>query len=143
MTTGLMIYNSFLDKVNDGTIDLDTVTFKAMLLSSAYTRSQTHDYRNDLTGEVSGTGYTAGGQVVTATRVRVGNTRSLTFSPAVWDATGGSLTARQAVIYVARGGAASADEVACCVYADADLTATNDTWTMPAQVINETNQSAA
>jgi len=38
----------------------------AMLLTSTYTPNlDTHDFENDLTNEVSGTGYTAGGKLLT------------------------------------------------------------------------------
>ena len=44
-------------------IDLLDDTIKVLLTTSAYTPNQdTHDYHNDVTNEVSGTGYTAGGQ---------------------------------------------------------------------------------
>jgi hypothetical protein len=57
-----LIYNSFVDDMARGAIDADTDTFKVMLVSSAYSPNKdTHDKRDDVTNEVSGTGYTAGG----------------------------------------------------------------------------------
>lgn len=52
--------NAFL-KVFNKEMDWDTDTFKLMLTTSAYTPAQAHDYKNDVTNEVTGTGYTAGG----------------------------------------------------------------------------------
>lgn len=43
-------------------VDLLDDTIKVMLTTSSYTPDQdTHDYKDDVTNEVSGTGYTAGG----------------------------------------------------------------------------------
>ena len=43
-------------------VDLDTDTLKVMLCTSTYTPNQdTHQYKSDVTNEVSGTGYTATG----------------------------------------------------------------------------------
>lgn len=43
-------------------IDFDSDTIKMLLTTSAYTPDfDAHDYRDDVTNEVSGTGYTAGG----------------------------------------------------------------------------------
>lgn len=43
-------------------VDWDTDTIKALITTSAYTPDPlTHDYLNDVTNEVTGTGYTAGG----------------------------------------------------------------------------------
>src|SRR5690348_1638843 len=43
-------------------VDLLDDSIKVMLCTSSYTPDQdAHDYKNDVTNEVSGTGYTAGG----------------------------------------------------------------------------------
>jgi hypothetical protein len=44
-----------------GTVDWDSDTLKMALLTSSYTFSEAHDFFDDLTNEVTGTGYTAGG----------------------------------------------------------------------------------
>lgn len=50
--------------------DLDSDALKAMLLTSAYTPNlDTHRYKSDLTNEVVGTGYTAGGVTLTSVTV--------------------------------------------------------------------------
>lgn len=46
-------------------IDLDSDTIKAMICTSSYTPSQSHDYKDDITNEIVGTGYTAGGVTLT------------------------------------------------------------------------------
>ena len=61
-----VIYHSALRDLFTGAIDADTDTFRAMLVTSAYTPNKdTHHKRNDVTGEVTGDGYTAGGAVAT------------------------------------------------------------------------------
>lgn len=42
-------------------IDFDADTFKIMATTSAYTPNKAHRYKSDITNEVSGTNYTAGG----------------------------------------------------------------------------------
>ena len=62
-----VIYNSFKRDIMNGSIDLDTDTIKVMLVTSTYTPNQdTHTKRSDVTNEVSGTGYTAGGATLGA-----------------------------------------------------------------------------
>lgn len=60
-------YNLFLKNQNDGSavIDFNTDTIKVAVASSTYTPSPTtHDFFNDVTNEVTGTGYTAGGAAI-------------------------------------------------------------------------------
>jgi len=146
MAATMIIYNSFIDKVARGQIDLDAgLTVKAMLLTASYTPAQAHDFRDDLTSEVTGTGYSAGGTVVSVTVTTVGasNLTRLTLGQAIWNAAGGALTGRKVAYYVSRGGSASADELICVVSETADVTATNANWTADTQVIEFVNQNAA
>ena len=53
-------YNSGARDVADRTIDLQNDTIKVMLVTSSYTPNKDHDFADDLTGELSGTGYTGG-----------------------------------------------------------------------------------
>jgi len=63
-----LIYNSFFEDLARGAIDLDTDTIRVMLVTSSYTENKdTHTKRSDVTNEITGTGYTAGG--VTAAQV--------------------------------------------------------------------------
>jgi hypothetical protein len=95
-----------------GQIDFDTDPFKAMLTTNAYSENKaTHAFRSDVTNEVTGTGYTAGGNTVTVTvNLDTANNRlDITLGGSTWPSS--TITARKAVYYKARGGAASADEV--------------------------------
>lgn len=127
-----VFYNSAKKKLLDGSIDLDTDTFKAMLVTASYTPDQdAHDFRDDVTNEVSGTGYSAGGATLGSVTLAQDNTNNR----AVFDAAdtawaSSTITARGAVIYKSRGGASSADELLCYIDFGADKTSTNGTFTI-------------
>lgn len=101
----------------NGTLDWDTATasdYKFMLLGAGYTPDQdAHDFRDDLgANEIAGTNYPAGGFSLanrTATTDAASNETRLDADDVVQAA----LTAawRYGVVYRARGGAASADEL--------------------------------
>lgn len=68
----LKVMEMFSQHIGDGTHDLDTDTIKLMLVSDTYATVDATDatpLSTDYT-EVSGTGYTAGGNDITATFVR-------------------------------------------------------------------------
>lgn len=100
-----VIYNSFKAKIMDGSIDLDTDTIKVALVTSTYTPNQdTHDFFDDITNEVVGTGYTAGGATLASKTV----TADTTDNEGVFDAADvtwstSTITARGAVIYKSTG----------------------------------------
>lgn len=127
-----LVYNSFMFDLAAGNIDLNTDTFKIMLVTSTYTpNADTHNRRDDITNEVSGAGYTAGG----ATLASVTLTQDDANDRAVWDAADPSwaastITARGAVIYKSRGGLASADELVCYKDFGSDIVSTNGTFTV-------------
>lgn len=96
-----VIFNSFKRDIMNGSIDLDTDTIKGMLVTSSYTPNQdTHDNIDDVTNEVTGTGYTAGGQAFANKAVTVDNTDNEGVFDAdnlVW--TTSTITARGLVVY--------------------------------------------
>lgn len=120
------IFNSFKRDIANGSINLGTDTIKLMLVGSGYTPNiDTHTKRSDVTSEVSGAGYTSGG-VALANKTVTMNTTSdkgvfdaddVTFSTA-------TITARGAVLYKARGGASSADELIAYLDFGSDITST-------------------
>jgi len=103
----MAIYNTFKKLIMDAGIDLDTGgdTIKVALCTSTYTPNiDTHDYFDDITNEVVGTGYTAGG----ATLANQATTVDTTDDEGVFDAddvawTTSTLTARYAIIYKSTG----------------------------------------
>ena len=70
------VYNQFkLKQFNGDAIDLDNDTIKVAIATSAYTVSQANDFFNDITNEVSGTNYTAGGTAISGVTLALdGNT---------------------------------------------------------------------
>lgn len=125
-----VIYNSFKRDIMNGALDLDTDTIKVMLVTSAYTPDQdAHTKRSDITNEVSGTGYSAGGSALANKAVTADNTDN----EGVFDAddlswASATITARGAVLYKARGGAASADELLCYIDFGSDIASTGGTF---------------
>ncbi len=84
-----------------------TQTIKVALTTSTYTPNQaTHDYFDDITNEITGTGYTAGGATLGTKTMTVATTVS-TFDAADTSWTTSTLTARYAIIYYASGTAAT------------------------------------
>lgn len=119
MATVMNLYDNFRKKQvsGSGAVDLTTLTVKLMLVTGSYTPNQnTHDFRDDLGAtEVSGTGYTAGGNVISTITASLDGSGNVVIDgndPATWaQNAGGFSTARRAILYVARGGASSADEL--------------------------------
>jgi len=135
-----LIYNSAVDDMAKGAIDFDTDTFKVMLVTSSYTPNKdTHDKRDDVTNEVSGTGYTAGGvtSACTVTKNTANDRVTLSFAAVNWASS--TITARGAVIYKSRGGASSADELVCYVDFGADVSSSSATFSLGSSVITLQN----
>lgn len=127
-----LIFNSAVRDIATGALDFDTDTYKAMLVTSGYSPNKdTHDKRDDVTNEVSGTGYTAGGTSVTATVGSIDTTNDrvdVTFSNPSWATA--TITARALVIYKSRGGASSADELVAYVDFGGDVSSTGGTFSV-------------
>jgi hypothetical protein len=107
-----LLYTSALEDDAKGAIDWDTDTFKGMLVTATYAPNKgTHMKRSDVTDEVTGTGYTAGGTTVTVTVTKSTSPHQLvlTFGAVSWASS--TISARGLVIYKSRGGASSADEL--------------------------------
>lgn len=134
-------YNSMLRDEATGAIDFDTDSFKVMLVTSAYVENKdTHTKRSDITNEVVGTGYTAGGTAITATvsAVDTANDRvDITFGAVSWTAS--TITARKAIIYKSRGGVATADELICVNDFGADFTSTGAAFNIAATIVRKSN----
>lgn len=126
-----VIYNSFKAKIMDGSIDLDTDTIKVALVTSSYTPDQdAHDFFDDITNEVVGTGYTAGGASLANKAVTADNTDN----EGVFDAddvawTTSTITARGAVIYKSTGTAGTSPLI-CYLDFGADKVSTAGTFTI-------------
>lgn len=135
-----LIYNSCLDDMARGAIDFDTDTFKVMLVTSSYTPNKdTHDRRDDVTNEVTGTGYTAGGvtSACTVTKDTANDKVTLSFAAVSWASS--TITARAAVIYKSRGGAAGSDELVAYNDFGSNVSSTGATFSIAASTITLQN----
>lgn len=99
------LYGSIYAKMANKEIDLDTDTVKVALVTSAYTFDQdAHDYFNDITNEVTGSGYTAGGATLASKTVGyTAGTNTFKFDAADVTWATSTITARGAVVYVSTG----------------------------------------
>ena len=106
----------------NGTFDLDTDTFKiALFLSTSNIGAASTTYAGVTNEHANANGYTTGGNAVTGS---LSGTTTVTFDttdPTAWTASGGSITARFAVLYEVSG-----NVLAYCLLdsTPADVTAT-------------------
>lgn len=124
------IFDYAKEVMSDGTLDMDDAgagVFKCALIGSGYTADQTDtDFSADIQGnEIAGSyGYTTGGAALTnVTWANTSGTTKWDADDVVWSASGGSITARFAVIYHV-----SSDIPICLCVLDntpADVTATD------------------
>jgi len=108
--------------------DWDTDTIKCALCTSSYTPQNTHTFFNNITNEVSGTGYTAGGVTLgSATGTVVSSTVQLDANDATWSSS--TITARYAIVYKSTGTASTSPLIG---YVDfgADVSTTSGTFTI-------------
>lgn len=109
------IYNNFKELLLKGAnIDFESDTIKVALVTSSYTPDfDAHDFFDDITNEVTGTGYTAGGATLASKTV----TQDDTDNEGVFDAADvtwstSTITARGAVIYKSTGTASTSPLIA-------------------------------
>ena len=132
-----LIYNKFLDYLADADISDDT--FKVALVTSSYTPDKdTHEHFDDVTNEVSGTGYTAGGETVTGTLTldTANDKLTLEFASTSW--TSATITARGAVYYSSTGTASTSTLIAFNDFGS-DVAVTSGTLALAASTITLQN----
>lgn len=126
-----VIYNSFKKKIMDGSIDLDTDTIKVALVTSSYTPDQdAHDFFDDVTNEVSGTGYSAGGATLAnkaVTQDNTGNKGVFDADDVTWSTS--TITARGAVLYKSTG-TASTSALICYIDFGSDKSSAGGNFTI-------------
>jgi len=107
-----VIYNAFkyrqLGDTSITPINLKTDTIKIALVTSSYTPNiDSHDFFDDVTNEVVGTGYTAGGNTLTVTTSQDNTDNEGVFDAADTSWSTSTITARGAVIYKSTGTAST------------------------------------
>lgn len=135
-----IIYNSALDDAVRGNVDFDSDTFKALLVTSSYAPDKdTHTKRSDITNEVVGTNYSAGGAAatVTVTKDTANDRIDISLGAVSWSTA--TITAAAAVYYKSRGGLASADELVAYIDFGGNVTSTNGTFSLTASTLRIQN----
>lgn len=134
------VYNSCLDDEARGSVNFASDDFYVLLCTSAYVPSKDgHTKRSDIAGEVTGAGYTAGGQSIGVVVVKdlVHDRINIGLGSAAWaDAT---ITARYAVYYKRRGGAAWFDELLAVIDFEGDVVSTNGSFSLTESTIRVQN----
>ena len=127
------LYGNFLAKALNKEVDWDSDTIKVLLATSSYTPNQdTHDYLDDVsTYEVSGTGYTTGGNTLASKTVTYDGTNNVVILDAAdvtWSSS--TITARYAVVYDDSGASAGAKALIGYVDFGSDQSSTNGNFTI-------------
>jgi hypothetical protein len=101
MAVTAKLYGLALKSLAQGKMVLDADTLKVMLCTSSYTPNQdTHQFKSDVTNEITGTGYTAGGATLSSVTLSYNSgTNTLTLDAADTSWPTSTITARYAVIY--------------------------------------------
>lgn len=126
-----IIYNSYKGDALDGAVDLANDTIKMALVTSTYTPDiDADEFFDDITNEVVGTGYVAGGGTLTGTTVTVDDTND----KGVFDAADetwatSTITARGAVVYKDTG-VSSTSPLICYLDFTEDKTSTGGDFTV-------------
>ena len=101
MTITATPYGKFLMNLGSGQFNLGSDAIKIMLTTAAYVPNiDTHEFKSDVTNEITGTGYTAGGASLTGVTWTYDATNKrgvLGASAVVW--TAATFTLRYAVIF--------------------------------------------
>lgn len=95
-----VVSNALTEYLGDGTIDLDTHTFKLALVSDSYTPDADDTVWADISSNElgSGNGYTTGGETLTSvTWTRSGSTTTFDADNVSW--TSATFTARYGILY--------------------------------------------
>lgn len=127
-----MFYGGFIRSAFNKEIDLDSDTLKLMLCSSAYVPDvDTHRYKNHITNEVTGPGYTAGGATLGTVTVNYdtsGNIVSFTAPAVTWPAS--TITARYGILYDATPATDATRPLILCVDFGGNISSTAATFTV-------------
>ena len=113
-------------------IDYDTDVIKCMLTTVTYVPAQdTDDYKDNVTNEVTGTGYTATGETLTSKTVTYTagtNKHTLDAADTLW--TGSTITARIAVVYDSSPATDATRPLICYQDFGADVSTSGGTFTI-------------
>ena len=125
-----LIYASFKEGLGKGHFDLATDTLRCALLASSYVPSAGHAALADVaTNEAAGAGYAAGGQTLSGVAwTLAGTSAALAAADPSW--TEASITARYALIYVAKTVGGRTNPLVCLLDFGADRGVVGGTFTV-------------
>lgn len=127
MTIAINFYDSFLELLGDGSLDMDGDTFKIILLDQNFTFDGSDTDYSDVSGDELSTanGYTNGGQALSnVSWSQTGGVVTFDFDDVTWSASGGAITAYHAVIY---DDTSTNDKLICAIDFDGEQSAGNGT----------------
>lgn len=126
------IYGLFFTALANKEHDLDTDTLKCMLTTATYVPDQdVHNYKDDVTNEVTGTGYTAGGATLASKTITYTTaTNKWVFDCADPSWASSTITARCAVFYNDSPASDATKGLICYQLSDGDISTTNGTFTV-------------
>jgi hypothetical protein len=113
--SSITVPHATINAIINETLNLSAGNFWAMLLGTGYTPSPSHSFRSDLSAEVTGTGYTAGGVAAPLTITRNDALDEIIVRAEQIILTGCTVSPRYVAIYQKLGGAATADRVVMIV----------------------------
>lgn len=124
---GLTLEKMFIDTASQS---MEAETHKGLLVDDTYTPNfDTHDFRNDVTNEVSGTGYTAGGQTITGTEItNTGGVSTWDFNDPSW--TSSTITNAMAHVSYFNVGTSATDQLLLLLDFVTAVSTTNGTLTV-------------
>ena len=117
-----------------GAINFDADIFGVILVDGSYKPDRSaHTKRSQITGEIAGDGYAAGGQVAAVTLKRDGDVTLVSLGAAKW--TTASLAARGAVYFKRRGGKPETEELVAFIDFGREVVSTNADFDLDASSI--------
>lgn len=113
--SSITVPHATINAIINNTLDLSAGNFWAMLLGTGYTPSPSHSFRSNLSAEVTGTGYTAGGVAAPLTITRNDALDEIIVRAEQIIHPAFTASPRYVAYYQKLGGAASADRVVMIV----------------------------
>jgi hypothetical protein len=95
------LFNQFMLKQHNGNaIDLDTADIRVSIHAVGYVPNQAHAFFSDVTNEVAGTNYTAGGTAIAGVTLALdGNIVEWIHNDIVWAQSGGGFSAGRTYVW--------------------------------------------
>lgn len=118
----LSFYTSFAEDLADAGLDWVADTINILIMTNTYTFSAAHNFRDDITNEVSGTNYSSGGLALDTKTASAANPCVMSAADEVIAQSGGGFSnGRKYALAKILGGASSADPLICYGAAGADF----------------------